>query len=69
MKNEYKTLYVILLMASLVSACGSSSVKEDRTGSVVEQKAERATTTAETRVDQHTDQKVNSVVDRLFRKL
>lgn len=69
MKSEYQALFVITLIASLLSACGSSSVKEERSGSVAEQKAQRATTTAERRVDQHTDHKVNRAVDRLFRKL
>lgn len=73
MRTEYKSLSVFVLMASLLSACGSSSVKNDQSGSVAEQKAEqkadRAALTAERRVDQHTDHKINRAVDRLFRKL
>ncbi len=69
MKNEYQNISVIILMASLLTACGSSSVRDNRNGSVAEQKAERATSTAERRVDQHTDHQVNKAIDRLFRKL
>ena len=73
MRSEYRILPMIILVASLLSACASTSFKEDRSSSVVEQKAEqktnRAATTAERRVDQHTDHKINRAVDRLFRKL
>ena len=58
------------LVAGLISACGASSTatKPSNT-SVVEQKATRAGSTAERRVDQHTDYKINNAIDRLFRKL
>ena len=69
MKSEYKIIFVITFITFLLSACGSTSVKENNGSSVAEQKTKRAATTAERRVDQHTDHKVNRAVDRLFRKL
>lgn len=68
MKSKFKNLLIITLMTFVLSACGSSSVRQDDSGSVVQQKTERAATTAERRVDQHTDHKVNKAIDKLFRK-
>lgn len=69
MKCTYQILSVFTLITSslLLSACGSSSVKHDSSGSVAEQKTERAATTIERRVDQHTDNKISKAIDKLFR--
>jgi len=71
MRSKYKILSVITLMTSLLlSACGASSASSTPSNSsVVQQKADRAANSAERRVDQHTDHKINNAIDSLFRKL
>jgi uncharacterized protein YceK len=77
MRSYYKTLTVFLCITSLLSGCGSSSVKHDQSGSIAkhkaqqkaDQKAYRASNRVERKVDQHTDRKIDNAMDRLLRKL
>lgn len=67
-----KTIFGTVLLTSLV-ACGSSApVRSDKSGSVVQQKTDRATNRAanraEYRVDNKTDRAVDKAVDKVFKK-
>ncbi len=70
-KTQY---FLALTFITLLSGCGSASVKTDTThGSVVKQKTDRATNRAtnrvENRVDRKTDRAVDRAVDRVFKKI
>jgi len=64
-------ILLAVTLGILLSACGSNTpVRSGAThGSVVKQKTDRAAKTAERRIDQHTDNKVDRAIDRLFNKL
>ncbi len=59
MKKPFPVIIAIALLSGFLSACGSSSTKPSNS-SVVERKANRAANSAERRVDQHTDLKINN---------
>jgi len=67
MKSELKSIAMLVLLTSVLSIVGCSSSRNNDNGTVVEKKADRAKTTAERRLDQHTDSKINRAIDGLFK--
>jgi len=70
MNKIFLVIIAMTLLSSMLSACGASSASvKPNNSSIVERKANRAANSAERRVDQHTDHRINNAIDRLFRKL
>ena len=70
MNKIFPVIIAMTLLSSMLSACGASSASaKPNNSSIVERKAKRAANSAERRVDQHTDHRINNAIDRLFRKL